>query len=582
MAEEHDRPDNTPAGADAGEQATGGSDERLLSDDDVVTMSEPADMLRGDSPAPPPDEAAPRLKPERIKREQAGSLLDQAEETLGGMSNSALVWTGVALFLVLVVLALAIANTFSSQNDIVAIITSTPSATRTLPAPVDGGDPGSTNPGVISENAVEVMIAVAGADESLTDEIRSKLRAASVNAGDAIVLNVQYAGESIPTSVETAQTLRAEQEADIFIWPEEADGLVRYRVIASPELSTGGTQRTELGITADTLPDSLAAVPADNEAAVDAAVFNTVGQVAFLTGDYQAAASLFSFAQQGGLLSETGTSNLNALNLYLALSRYAISGDNPDVLQNTLAAFSFQPNRLLNELGFTIPGDPSGAAAQFEALLTENPEDLTALTGLARVNILLGNYSAAAEYAATSVQIDPSNADGLLLQAVAAYLSTDYLFALERLDTALDANPEDVRAFAMRALAHMALGQYELALSDFDAALALETDIVLLGRAIALDQLGDVVATLALYQSFFGDYATQADADAAVEVMLTARIDSLGAEVQQEQEAASATQSAAQAQATLSIQQTAAAGFAPTEIPFANEGLEDPQETEEP
>lgn len=567
MAEEQNLPEQTsPEPADTSEDEL--TEERLLSDDEVVELQEPATMLRGEEPQPMAEPA--RLQPERIKRETGGSFIDAVEERLGDMSTPALVWTGIALFLVLVVLGLIISNSANPQPQVVSVATNTPSPTQ-APAPAVAEPESAPAASFVSENAVEIVVAVAGPDESLADAIQSSLRAASVGAGEAIILTVQYAGEGIPTSEGAAQTLRAEQDAAIFIWPQENNGQVTYQFVTEPDFAVADTQLVERGLGVEDLPASRVDVASGDEPALDAAVFNTTAQLAFLLGDYQASASLFSRVQSAGLLTQTGSSNLNALNLYLALSRFISSGDSPDVMQSLLLSFTAQPERLLSELGYSVPGDVSGAAAQFEAVLAENSEDVAALIGLSRVNILQGDYVAAVNNAAAAAQLEPTNPDALLLQSVARYLSGDYLGALEPLDQSLDANPEDQRAYAIRALSHMSLGQYELALSDFDAALPLQTDIVLLGRAIALDQLGDLVATLALYQSFFADYSTQGSAEATVNVILTSRIDSLSASVQQEQEAAAATQSAAQARATEAIQLTATAIAGPTQIPFANE-----------
>ncbi len=572
MAEEQNLPEQTPQDAADNSLHDQDAERRILSDDEIVKIGEPATMVRGDSPQPPEPPPA-RLQPERIKRKQGLDLIEQLEVRLADMSTSALIWTGGALFIVLVLLGLLLSSASRNQQAVVAVATNTPSPTEAL-APVASAD--NLAPAVFSDDATEIVIAVAGNDEFLADALQNALRAASVAAGEPVVLTVQYAGDGIPTSDGTAQTLREEQSADFFVWPAEDDGQIIIELVAAPEFDTSNPQ---LDLESDSFPESILPVSAEDEEALETAAFNTAGQLAFLLGDYQAASSLFGRVQSTGLVANTGASDLNALSLYQALSRYTLSGDSPDVLQAMLASFTYQPERLLRELGYTIPGDADGAAAQFEAVLTENPEDIAALVGLARVNIVQGDYASAIDNTATATQIEPTNSDALLLQGAAFYLSGDPLSALERLDQSLEVNIEDEGAYALRALTHIELGQYELALSDFDSALGLQTDIVLLGRAVSLDQLGDLVATLALYQSFFRDYSADANAEPAVNVMLTARIASLGEAVQAEQESAAATQSAAQSRATEAVQLTATAAAGPTIIPFANDA---PAATQEP
>jgi len=517
---------------------------RRISDDEIVTLSEPEEMAR--EQASGDEDPVEDIRASIAAADQPDNPIDRLADRLEEAPTSALVWTGVALFVIFTVLVLVILGGDGQRT-----AEATPAPAPTVRPPVQGGDPNASAPGSVNSGGTELLVLVGGTSagnpefqEQLYTLINNAVRANGVSAQRAVSLRVEDATDSVLANEAQAQELLTAQEAAMVIWMDGDGGAISPRLVVDEELNISPEHRDELGLTLSQLPETTFTFDPANEAEVTTAVNALLGEVAYYAGDYKAAATLFNRATGADISTSSAAPNLQSALQFEAISRYAISGNTPDIAGTALESFSYDPALLLSGLGYQVPTDPQGALAQFTALTQEDPEDVEAWLGRARAHLMLGSYTEAFADADTAADIDPENPNVYIFGGLAAFLLSDNVAALQLFNQAIELENTTQQAYAGRALVYMSSRQYDAALNDFDTAVDLQTNLTRLGRAVAFDQLADTSAALSVYQSFFGKYSGSPGSSAVISVLISSRIDALGAAVEQQQANAAATEAA--------------------------------------
>jgi putative PEP-CTERM system TPR-repeat lipoprotein len=113
-------------------------------------------------------------------------------------------------------------------------------------------------------------------------------------------------------------------------------------------------------------------------------------------------------------------------------------------------------------------GRQEEARTAFAQALEADPDNVAALLGEARIELMMENRVRASELAQRALALDPSAADAWLLDAELRRLEGDMQGALESFQRALESDPESVGARLGRAATYVALERYEDASADLD------------------------------------------------------------------------------------------------------------------